>query len=87
MNQPNKNDRLLLIRDKIKQACQRAQRRSEEVLLVAVSKTKPVDDIIEFLQIGQYHFAENYIQEALPKIEKVSLQANAKNQSKHTAET
>jgi uncharacterized pyridoxal phosphate-containing UPF0001 family protein len=31
--------------------------------LVAVSKTKPVGDVIEAYHNGQRHFGENYIQE------------------------
>ena len=30
--------------------------------LVAVSKTKPIDDIIAAYQAGQRHFGENYVQ-------------------------
>lgn len=41
--------------------------------LVAVSKTKPAEDILELYNLGQRHFGENYVQEladkqsALPK--------------------
>lgn len=31
-------------------------------LLVAVSKTKPVDMIIDAYSVGQRHFGENYVQ-------------------------
>ncbi|XP_067619752.1 pyridoxal phosphate homeostasis protein [Eurosta solidaginis] len=36
-------------------------------LLVAVSKTKPVEMIIEAYQAGQRHFGENYVQELVEK--------------------
>jgi PLP dependent protein len=35
--------------------------------LVAVSKTKPVADILELYNLGQRHFGENYVQELLDK--------------------
>lgn len=40
--------------------------------LVAVSKTKPAMDVIDAWLAGQRIFAENYVQEALPKIEEVA---------------
>ncbi len=38
------------------------------VQLLAVSKNKPISAIKEAFSAKQYHFGENYIQEALPKI-------------------
>src|SRR5689334_21521916 len=35
--------------------------------LVAVSKTKPADDIFELYQLGQRDFGENYVQELVEK--------------------
>ena len=40
---------------------------SEAVTLVAVSKTKPVEDIKELYDLGQRDFGENYVQELLEK--------------------
>lgn len=37
------------------------------VLLVAVSKTKPVEDILALYEIGQRDFGENYVQEMVDK--------------------
>lgn len=39
----------------------------KKVTLVAVSKTKPVEDILELYQIGQRDFGENYVQELVDK--------------------
>ncbi|MBD3822594.1 MAG: YggS family pyridoxal phosphate-dependent enzyme, partial [Thiotrichales bacterium] len=39
------------------------------VSLLAVSKTKPIEDIITLAAAGQTCFGENYLQEALEKIE------------------
>jgi len=37
------------------------------VSLLAVSKTKPIEDIVSLYQAGQRDFGENYLQEALVK--------------------
>lgn len=39
--------------------------------LVAVSKTKPVEDILELYHLGQRDFGENYVQELVEKFEKL----------------
>lgn len=41
----------------------------ENIKLVAVSKTKPLKDILEAYQSGQIRFGENKVQELLPKYE------------------
>ncbi|AUI87004.1 YggS family pyridoxal phosphate enzyme [Vibrio azureus] len=48
------------------QACQRAP---ESVQLLAVSKTKPVEALLEAYQAGQIAFGENYVQEGVDKIQ------------------
>lgn len=40
---------------------------AKDVTLVAVSKTKPVEDILELYQLGQRDFGENYVQELVDK--------------------
>jgi PLP dependent protein len=44
---------------------------SKNVTLVAVSKTKPAEDILELYNLGQRHFGENYVQELLDKQEEL----------------
>src|ERR1700752_2852905 len=39
----------------------------KQVTLVAVSKTKPVEDILELYKLGQRDFGENYVQEMVTK--------------------
>jgi PLP dependent protein len=39
----------------------------KQVTLVAVSKTKPVEDILELYNLGQRDFGENYVQEMVTK--------------------
>jgi pyridoxal phosphate enzyme (YggS family) len=40
---------------------------SKNVVLVAVSKTKPIEDILELYNLGHRDFAENYVQELADK--------------------
>jgi pyridoxal phosphate enzyme (YggS family) len=42
---------------------------SGKATLVAVSKTKPVEDILELYNLGQRDFGENYVQELVGKYE------------------
>jgi pyridoxal phosphate enzyme (YggS family) len=41
--------------------------KSKSVTLVAVSKTKPVSDLLELYDLGQRDFGENYVQELVDK--------------------
>lgn len=41
------------------------------VVLVAVSKTKPIEDILELYDLGHRDFGENYVQELVDKAEKL----------------
>ena len=56
----------------IADACKQAQRAPETVQLLAVSKTHPSESLREMYQTGQRAFGENYLQEALDKIEKLN---------------
>lgn len=51
----------------IRQAELETGRKANSVQLLAVSKKKPAVDIVQAYQIGQRHFAESYVQEALKK--------------------
>lgn len=53
----------------IRRACEHAQRAPETVQLLAVSKTHPSESLREMYAAGQRAFGENYLQEALEKIE------------------
>lgn len=59
---------LAQVRDKISAAASRCGRASEEVTLLAVSKTKPASAIEEAIAAGQRAFGENYVQEGVEKI-------------------
>ena len=43
-------------------ACERAGRKREDVTLIAVSKTKPVEMIREIMECGVVDFGENKVQ-------------------------
>ncbi len=57
------------VTQRIQNACLQAKRPMNAVSLLAVSKTKPIEDIIQLAQLGQICFGENYVQESLKKIE------------------
>jgi len=44
---------------------------ARKVTLVAVSKTKPVSDILELYHLGHRDFGENYVQELKEKAEQL----------------
>lgn len=46
--------------------------KAENVTLVAVSKTKPAEDILEIYKFGQRDFGENYVQELIEKEKQLS---------------
>jgi len=60
-------ERLGRILDRIDKAARRSGRKSQDITLVAVTKTIPFDAILPFLQAGVGHVGENRVQEALTK--------------------
>lgn len=60
------------ITDKVKAAAERAGREKEEITLIAVSKTYPVESIQEALIQGADHFGENKVQELMDKIPEIT---------------
>jgi pyridoxal phosphate enzyme (YggS family) len=61
-------DHLAEIVGRVARAAQLANR-PDSVTIVAVSKQQPVDKIAEAFHAGQHHFAESYVQEAIPKMD------------------
>ena len=49
----------------------REELRLSKITLVAVSKTKPIEDILELYNLGHRDFGENYVQELSEKAEKL----------------
>lgn len=59
---------LAQVRGKISAAAAQCGRAPEEVILLAVSKTKPASAVEEAITAGQCAFGENYVQEGVEKI-------------------
>ena len=62
-------DNLKQVQDNIAAACRRAGRSADEVTLIAVSKTKPVEMLQEIYDAGVRTFGENKVQELMDKEE------------------
>lgn len=64
-------ENLAVVEQNICEACKRAGRAREEVTLIAVSKTKPVDMLQEVYDEGIRHFGENKVQELCGKVDEL----------------
>lgn len=56
-------ENLLRVQERIEAAARRAGRRSDEIILIGVSKTHPAEAIREAYEAGLRHFGENRVQE------------------------
>ena len=63
------------VRNRIAMAATKAGRNADDIQLLAVSKTRPAEDLLEAIEAGQTRFGENYLQEALEKIAALPNQA------------
>jgi pyridoxal phosphate enzyme (YggS family) len=68
----NLANNLNAVRQQIAQIAQQHQRNSDEICLVAVSKTRSVQEIRTVAALGQLHFGENYVQESVDKIAEIT---------------
>ena len=64
-------ENLRTVEENIQKACDKAGRDRNEVTLIAVSKTKPVEDLMEAYEAGVRVFGENKVQELCDKMEKM----------------
>ncbi|MEZ9680716.1 YggS family pyridoxal phosphate-dependent enzyme [Vibrio splendidus] len=71
------------ITSQIRSAEQKCGRARESVQLLAVSKTKPIDAILEAALGGQVAFGENYVQEGVDKVKHFSEQHSNLNLEWH----
>ena len=62
-------DRLARVRERIDAAARASGRAADSISLLAVSKTKPAPDVLAAYNAGQRAFGENYLQDALPKVQ------------------
>ena len=76
-------DNLKNVEERVQEACDRAGRKREEVTLIAVSKTKPIEMLQEIYDENIRDFGENKVQELCDKIEKMAYdRTSAEKQSK-----
>lgn len=62
-------ENLSVVEENIKKACEKAGRDRNEVTLIAVSKTKPVEMLKEVYDTGIRNFGENKVQEMCEKMD------------------
>ena len=67
MSQDSPSKRVINVRSRIEAAARDVGRNPQEVTLVAVSKTKSVEEIKSLIETGQRVFGENRVQEAQRK--------------------
>jgi PLP dependent protein len=63
---------LAAIRARVAAACAAAGRDASEITLIAVTKTRPAQDVVALAALGQADFGENRDQEAAPKAAEVA---------------
>jgi len=64
-------EKLTSVKARIALAAKNAGRAPESIRLIAVSKTKPTEDVRLAIESGQRDFGENYLQDALKKIQEI----------------
>ena len=62
-------EHLSAVRDRAREAAERAGRNVDEITIVAVSKQQPADAVQAAYRAGLRHFGESYVQEAVPKMD------------------
>ena len=64
-------NRMERLKAKIDQAAKLANRNSDEIEILAISKGQDASSIKDLFELGQIRFGENYLQEALTKQEQL----------------
>ena len=72
MTTNNLSNNLSAVRQQIADVSKQHQRSSDEVCLIAASKTRSTEEIRALAALGQFHFGENYVQEAVDKIAEIT---------------
>jgi len=72
IDHPNTRTALAAVRQQIRDAETEFSLPADTVRLIAVSKTKPASQILAAIDAGQRDFGENYLDEAIPKIEQLA---------------
>jgi len=68
MSERHLSDNIAKVVQRVSRAAQKSQRDPADVMVLAVSKTRPANDIRTAAKLGLTQFGENYLQEALDKI-------------------
>lgn len=68
MNRQQLTDNIAKVRLRVRESAEKCQRRESDILLLAVSKTRPAPTLRLAAECGLSDFGENYLQEALDKI-------------------
>ena len=71
MNKQQLTDNIAKTRSRVRESAEKCQRLESDILLLAVSKTRPAADVRTAADCGLRDFGENYLQEALDKIEQL----------------
>lgn len=86
-------ENLKSVRERIETAARRVGRSPEEIVLVAVTKTRSVEEIREAIAHGVEHIGENYVQEAEKKFVEIGTAVHwhmighlQRNKVKHAVE-
>ena len=68
MTQPLSKDNIAKLLKRVRIRSQKSQKAESDIILLAVSKTRPADDVRAAYNCGLTQFGENYLQEAVDKI-------------------
>lgn len=69
---PNIQTNIKMVLQRIEQAASACSRDASEIRLLAVSKTFPAEQVRQAYQAGLHRFGENYVNEALEKIQELA---------------
>ncbi|MCK4833593.1 MAG: YggS family pyridoxal phosphate enzyme, partial [Gammaproteobacteria bacterium] len=62
------SENLTRVQQKVQRCAENAGRNADEICLIAVSKTRSLDEVRSLVSLGQSSFGENTIQDAMTKI-------------------
>ena len=69
MNMQQLTDNIAKVRSRVRESAEKCQRQESTISVLAVSKTRGAEDVRNAASCGLRRFGENYLQEALEKIE------------------
>jgi pyridoxal phosphate enzyme (YggS family) len=69
MNEQQLSDNISKLLQRVRLAAEKSQRHSSDIVVLAVSKSRPAEEIRAAFAMGLEQFGESYLQEAVEKIE------------------